>query len=163
MSTGTLVDLSDADLSLNDLAAMYGGNVAGIDVGVPGIDTSYASGTDYSFLDADEEEDFNLGTGTTYDTVYDPFPADDDPDPVVETGSSGYPSLDATAGVNTSTSDTTGGYDPVGTGSVDDPATGTGTDYSILDPDPEEDFDLGTGTDYSEPYNPPADDSPARS
>ena len=43
-------------------------------------DVDYTGGTDYSFLDADEEEDYNLGTGTTYDTVYDPFPADDDTD-----------------------------------------------------------------------------------
>ena len=86
--------------------------------------------TDYSFMDSDAEEDFNLGTGTTYDTVYDPFPADDDSEPV-----------------------DTGGYDAVGTGSVDDPAVGGGTDYSILDPDPEEDDNLGTGATYDDTYD----------
>ena len=85
--------------------------------------------TDYSFMDSDEEEDYNLGTGTSYDTVYDPFPADDDSEPV-----------------------DTGSYDAVGTGSVDDPSTGTGTDYSILDPDPEEDDNLGTGATYDDTY-----------
>ena len=86
--------------------------------------------TDYSFMDSDEEEDFNLGTGTTYDTVYDPFPADDDSEPV-----------------------DTGGYDAVGTGSVDDPAVGGGTDYSFLDSDEEEDFNLGTGATYDDTYD----------
>jgi len=143
-------------------------------------------GSDYSFMDANEEEDFNLGTGGY--TAYNPYENNNDNDNTsttvtttvptytdtssltgisdasgfdytggdtdtdsgtvtVVTGSSGYPSLDATASSYTDGP----GFDigaPPDTGGYYD----TGTDYSFLDSDEEEDFNLGTGATYDDTY-----------